>query len=95
MSGPAAELGNTWVVIGVALVAAVLAVTVLRRWRLALMFAVALVGELAIFLTTTAVIDRPRPPVAHLDAELPPTVAGCHQRPRPTAVRSGILAHLV
>ena len=73
VSGPAAELGNTWVVIGVALVAAVLAVAVLRRWRLALVFAVALVGELAIFLTTTAVIDRPRPPVAHLDAQLPPT----------------------
>ena len=73
VSGPAAEMGNTWVVIGVALVAAVLAVAVLRRWRLALVFAVALVGELAIFLTTTAVIDRPRPPVAHLDAQLPPT----------------------
>jgi undecaprenyl-diphosphatase len=73
VSGPAAELGNTWVVIGVALVAAVLAIAVLRRWRFALVFAVALVGELAIFLTTTAVINRPRPPVTHLDAELPPT----------------------
>ena len=73
VSGPAAELGNTWVVVGVALVAAVLAITVLRRWRFALVIAVALVGELAIFLTTTAVIDRPRPPVAHLDAQLPPT----------------------
>ena len=51
--------------IGVALVAAVLAVAVLRRWRLALVFAVALVGELAIFLTTTAVIDRPRPNPDH------------------------------
>jgi hypothetical protein len=59
-------LGNTWVVIGVALVAAVLALAVLSRWRFALLRAVALVGELAIFLTT-AVIDRPRPPVAHLD----------------------------
>jgi undecaprenyl-diphosphatase len=73
VSGPAAELGNTWVVVGVALVAAVLALTVLRRWRFALVLAVALVGELAIFLATTVVIDRPRPPVAHLDAELPPT----------------------
>jgi hypothetical protein len=63
-------LGNTWVVIGVALVAAVLALAVLRRWRFALLRAVALVGKLAIFLTT-AVIDRPRPPVAHLDAQFP------------------------
>jgi hypothetical protein len=52
VSGPAAELGNTWVVVGVALVAAILTITVLRRWRFALMFAVALVGELA----------TPRPP---------------------------------
>ena len=73
ISGPAAELGNTWVVIGVALVAAVLAVAMLGRWRFALVFAVALVGELAIFLITTAVIDRPRPPMTHLDAQLPPT----------------------
>jgi membrane-associated phospholipid phosphatase len=73
VSGPAAELGNTWVVIGVALAAALLAIAVLRRRRFALVLAVALIGELAIFLTTTAVIDRPRPPVTHLDAQLPPT----------------------
>ena len=73
VSGPAAELGNTWVVVGVALTAALLAIAVLRLWRFALVLAVALIGELAIFLTTTAVIDRPRPPVAHLDAQLPPT----------------------
>jgi membrane-associated phospholipid phosphatase len=73
VSGPAAELGNTWVVIGVALAAALLAIAVLRRPRFALVLAVALIGELAIFLTTTAVIDRPRPPVTHLDAQLPPT----------------------
>jgi undecaprenyl-diphosphatase len=73
VSGPAAELGNTWVVIGVALAAALLAIAVLRRRRFALVLAVALIGELAIFLTTTVVIDRPRPPVTHLDAQLPPT----------------------
>jgi membrane-associated phospholipid phosphatase len=70
VSGPAAELGNTWVVIGVALAAALLAIAVLRRRRFALVLAVALIGELAIFLTTTVVIDRP---VTHLDAQLPPT----------------------
>jgi undecaprenyl-diphosphatase len=73
VSGPAAELGNTWVVIGVALAAALLAIAVLRRRRFALVLTVALIGELAIFLTTTVVIDRPRPPVTHLDAQLPPT----------------------
>jgi undecaprenyl-diphosphatase len=73
VSGPAAEMGNTGVVIGVGLVAAVLAVAVQRRWRPAIFLTVVLLGELAIFLTTTLVIDRPRPPVAHLDNELPPT----------------------
>jgi undecaprenyl-diphosphatase len=72
VSGPVAELGNTGVVVGVAVgVAIVLAV--LRRWRSVLVLVVALVGELAVFLTTTALIDRRRPPVPHLDAELPPT----------------------
>jgi hypothetical protein len=47
VSGPAAELGNTWVVVGVALAAALLAIVVLRRWRFALVLAVALIGELA------------------------------------------------
>jgi undecaprenyl-diphosphatase len=72
VSGPAAELGNTGVVVGVAVgVAIVLAW--LRRWRSILLLAVVLLGELAVFLTTTALIDRSRPPVPHLDAELPPT----------------------
>ena len=73
VSAVAAELGNTQVVIGVGLVAAILAVAVLRRWRPAIFLSVLLLGELAIFLTTTVVIDRPRPPVSHLDAALPPT----------------------
>jgi membrane-associated phospholipid phosphatase len=72
LSGPVAELGNTLVVIGVAIVVAV-ALLLLRRPRGVLLLAVALVGEVAIFLTTAAVIDRRRPPVPHLDAELPPT----------------------
>lgn len=71
-SGVAAELGNTFVVLGVGLAAALFAAA-FRRWRMVLVLAVALVGELVLFLTTTAVIDRPRPPVPHLDAELPPT----------------------
>ena len=73
LSGPAAELGNTWVVVGVAVVAAVLVGVVVRSWWPAVVLAVVLCGELAIFLTTTALIDRPRPPVPHLDAALPPT----------------------
>ena len=69
----AAELGNTAVVLGVALLAGVLAWVVLRTWRPLVVLAVALAGEVTIFLTTAAAIDRERPPVAHLDAQLPPT----------------------
>ena len=72
-SDTADELGNTGVVAAVGLAAAAAAALIARRWRPALVLAAALLGELAIFLTTTAVIDRPRPPVVHLDAELPPT----------------------
>jgi membrane-associated phospholipid phosphatase len=73
LSAVAAELGNTAVVLGVAVLAGILALVVLRTWRPLVVIAVALAGEVTIFLTTAAVIDRPRPPVEHLDAELPPT----------------------
>ena len=73
LSGPVSELGNTGVVVGVGILAAVAAGLVLRRWWPVLLLAVALVGEVLIFLATTALIDRPRPPVEHLDAALPPT----------------------
>jgi undecaprenyl-diphosphatase len=73
VSTGAAELGNTAVVLVLAVLASAVAAFVWRCWRPVLVIAVALAGEVAIFLTTSAVIDRPRPPVAHLDAELPPT----------------------
>ncbi len=72
VSGPVAEFGNTGVVTGIA-VGVALVLAVLRRWGSLLLLAAVLLGELAIFLTSTAVIDRPRPPVPHLDAQLPPT----------------------
>jgi undecaprenyl-diphosphatase len=45
----------------------------LRRWWPVLLLVVALVGELALFLATAMIVARPRPPVAHVDAALPPT----------------------
>jgi membrane-associated phospholipid phosphatase len=44
----------------------------LGRWRESLFLAAALAGEVTIFLGTTVLIDRNRPPVAHLD-DAPPT----------------------
>jgi undecaprenyl-diphosphatase len=68
-----ADLGSTEVVIGVGAVAAVAAGLLLRAWWPVLLLAAALVGELGVFLLTTTIVDRGRPPVPHLDAQLPPT----------------------
>src|SRR4051812_41206035 len=73
ISGPLAEIGNTGVVVGGGAVAAVLTYVITRRLRPALVIVTVLVGEVLIFLAATAVVGRPRPPVAHLDAALPPT----------------------
>jgi len=42
------------------------------RWRESLLVIYAVIGETAIFVATTLLIDRPRPDVPHLD-EAPPT----------------------
>ena len=73
VSAWAADLGATIPVFALGLVAATLALAALRRWWPVVLLAVGLVGELALFLTTAMTIDRPRPPVSHLDAALPPT----------------------
>ena len=69
----AADLGATILVFVLGFVAAAAALAALRRWWPVLLLVIALVGELALFLTTAVIIDRPRPPVTHLDAALPPT----------------------
>jgi membrane-associated phospholipid phosphatase len=48
------------------------AALVWRRWREPMLVAVAVTGEVLIFLATTLLVDRRRPPVGHLD-EAPPT----------------------
>jgi undecaprenyl-diphosphatase len=68
-----AELGNTGVIVGAAAVAAVVAHLITRRWRPSLVIVTVLVGEVIIFVLSSIIVDRPRPPVPHLDAQLPPT----------------------
>jgi membrane-associated phospholipid phosphatase len=63
---------ETLTVIGVGLVFFIGMRIVLGRWRESLFLAVALLGEVTIFVCTTFVIDRSRPPVPHLDGA-PPT----------------------
>lgn len=69
------ELGNTTAVITAALIIAVLAVAVLRSRRPVLFLGVALLGEITVFLTASAIVDRPRPEVTPLDPPLPPTAS--------------------
>ena len=55
-----------------AVVAVAFAAFVWRRWREPMLVAVAVAGEVLIFLLVTMLVDRDRPPVRHLD-EAPPT----------------------
>lgn len=63
---------ETYTVIAIGVVCVIGLRVVLGRWRESLFLAVALLGEVAIFVCTTLVIDRPRPAVPQLDAA-PPT----------------------
>ncbi|WP_159840609.1 phosphatase PAP2 family protein [Nocardia sp. CY41] len=69
------ELGDTTAVITVALIVAALAVGLLHSWRPALFLGIALLGEITLFLTTAAIVDRDRPQVPHLNPDLPPTAS--------------------
>lgn len=69
----ATDLCSTTGVFALGAVAAAGSAAVLRRWWPAVLLAVALVGELSLFLATAMIVQRPRPPVAHVDAALPPT----------------------
>jgi undecaprenyl-diphosphatase len=66
------HVAESYTVIAIAVVCFVGLRVVLGRWRESLFLAVAVVGEVAIFVCTTLVIDRRRPAVPHLDSA-PPT----------------------
>jgi undecaprenyl-diphosphatase len=66
------ETGGTLAVTVLAVLAVAVAALVWRRWREPMLVAVAVAGEVGIFLLVTLMVDRDRPPVRHLD-EAPPT----------------------
>jgi membrane-associated phospholipid phosphatase len=66
------EVGGTLSVTIMAVLAVAFAAFAWRRWREPMLVAVAVAGEVAIFLLVTMLVDRERPPVRHLD-EAPPT----------------------
>src|SRR5215211_2523086 len=66
------ETGGTLTVTALAVVAVAVAALAWRRWREPMLVAVAVAGEVGIFLLVTLMVDRDRPPVRHLDVA-PPT----------------------
>ena len=69
----ATDVCSTTSVFVLGFLAAAGSAALLRRWWPAVLLVVALVGELWLFLATAMIVQRPRPPVAHVDAALPPT----------------------
>ncbi|MGX7681489.1 phosphatase PAP2 family protein [Jatrophihabitans sp. DSM 45814] len=63
---------ETATVITAGVVIFILLRVILKRWRESIFLAVTLIGEVTIFVSTTLVVDRARPTVAHLDSA-PPT----------------------
>jgi membrane-associated phospholipid phosphatase len=66
------ELGGTLTITILAVLTVAFAAWVWRRWREPMVVALAVAGEVGIFLVVTLLVDRERPPVRHLD-EAPPT----------------------
>ena len=66
------ELGGTLPITILAVLTVALTAWMWRRWREPMLVAVAVTGEVGIFLMVTLLVDRERPPVRHLDAA-PPT----------------------
>lgn len=65
-------IGGTLTITIMAVLTVVVAALAWRRWREPMLVAVAVAGEVGIFLVVTLLVDRERPPVGHLD-EAPPT----------------------
>lgn len=67
----ASQIGATPTIVGVAVLVIVLILAITRLWRPALFIAVALVGEVLMFLAVVAIVNRERPQVDRLDPHLP------------------------
>ncbi|MFY1691415.1 phosphatase PAP2 family protein [Plantactinospora sp. WMMB782] len=67
----ASKAGDTHAILLVSLVFCPLVLAWWRRWRPVLFLALTMFGELTLFLATARAVDRPRPPVEHLDGQLP------------------------
>jgi undecaprenyl-diphosphatase len=65
------KAGNTHLILAVGLVAGAVALAAIRQWRPVIFLLATMLGELSLFLTAAAFVDRARPDVPHLDGPLP------------------------
>jgi undecaprenyl-diphosphatase len=67
------QAGGTHWILAIGLVIAPLALALIGRWRPAVFVAVAMFGELGLFVSVATIVHRARPLVTHLDGQLPTT----------------------
>ena len=67
------QAGSTHWILAIGLVIAPLALALIGRWRPAVFVAVAMAGELGLFVSVATIVHRVRPLVTHLDGQLPTT----------------------
>ena len=71
ISALGSDYGNTHAILDVGLVAGAVALAAIRRWRPVVFLLATMFGELTLFLASSAIADRARPDVPHLDGQLP------------------------
>jgi membrane-associated phospholipid phosphatase len=94
VTNAASVAGDTPAAIGMSVLAFVVLRVVLHRWREALLLAVSMVGEVAIFAATAAIVGRHRPTVKHLDGS-PPTSSFPSGHTAASTTLYGVLAVIV
>ncbi len=65
------KAGDTHAILMISLFFCPLVLALWRQWRPVLFLALAMVGELTLFLCTSAAVGRPRPPIDQLDGQMP------------------------
>ena len=90
----ASDMAKTMTVVAVAAVAFVVLRVWLRRWYESLVLAIALAGEVLLFLSVSAIVARPRPDVPRLD-EAPPTSSFPSGHTAAAVVVYGFLAFVI
>ncbi|GID26278.1 phosphatase PAP2 family protein [Paractinoplanes brasiliensis] len=71
LSWLASKAGDTHAILMVCLVFCPLALALWRQWRPVVFIVLTMAGELTLFLSSSAAVGRPRPPVEQLDGQMP------------------------